>query len=60
MQRAWIPVPKVAEKVRLDVPLREEFLIAAETGLAGGKELLVHLGVIEAAFALVGAHFNSS
>ena len=30
------------------MPFREELLLAAETGLAGGKELLVHLGVIEA------------
>jgi hypothetical protein len=30
------------------VAFREEFLIAAETRLAGGKELFVHLGVIEA------------
>src|SRR2546430_9495676 len=48
VQRARIPVPKVAEEIRLDVPFREEFLIAAETGLAGGEELLVHLGRIEA------------
>ena len=48
MQRAWIPVPNVAEEIRLDVPLRKEFLLTAETGLAGGKELLVHLGMIEA------------
>ena len=48
MQGAWIPVAKVAEEVRLDVAFREEFLIAAETWFAGGKELLVHLAVIEA------------
>src|SRR6267142_1406386 len=47
-QRAWITVPKVAEEVRFDVPFREELLITSETGLAGGKELFVHLGVIEA------------
>jgi len=47
MQRSWIAVSEVAEKIRLDVPFRKEFLIAAETGLARGKEFLVHLGVIE-------------
>jgi hypothetical protein len=44
VQRRWLPVPKIAEEIRLHVPFREEFLIAAETGLAGGKEFLVHLG----------------
>src|SRR2546426_9842961 len=48
VQRAWIAVPKVAEEIRFDVPFREELLITSETGLAGGKELLVHLRVIEA------------
>jgi hypothetical protein len=48
VQRAWITVPKVAKEIRLEVPFREELLIAAETGLACGKELLVHLGVIKA------------
>ena len=48
MQRTGFAVPEVAEKVRLDVPFGEEFLIAAETWFAGGKELLVHLAVIEA------------
>ena len=48
MQPARITVPQIAEEIGLDVPFREEFLIAAETGLAGGKEFLVHLGVIEA------------
>jgi hypothetical protein len=47
VQRRWLPVPKIAEEIRLHVPFREEFLIAAETGLAGGKEFLVHLGIIE-------------
>jgi hypothetical protein len=48
VQATRIPVTKVAQEIRLDVPFREELLIAAETGLAGGKELLVHLGGIEA------------
>src|SRR5467141_5132268 len=48
LPRAWITVPKVAEEIRFDVPFREELLLTSETGLAGGKELLVHLGVIEA------------
>ncbi len=47
MQRGWISVSKVAEEIRFDVSFREEFLIAAEAGLAGGKELLVHPGLIE-------------
>src|SRR5713226_9833452 len=47
-QPAGITVPQIAEEIRLDVPFREEFLIAAETGLAGGKELLVRFGMIEA------------
>ena len=29
---------KVAEEIRFDVPFSEEFLIAAETGLAGREE----------------------
>src|SRR5436309_199465 len=45
---AWLAVPKVAEEIRLHVPFREEFLIAAKAGLAGGKEFFVHLRVIEA------------
>src|SRR3989442_10252767 len=48
VQRAWITVPKVAEEIRFDVPFREELLFTSETGFAGRKELLVHLGVIEA------------
>src|SRR5713226_8294319 len=48
VQPARITVPQIAEKIRLDVPFGEEFLLAPETGLAGGKELLVHLRVIEA------------
>jgi hypothetical protein len=43
-----IPVPKVAEEIRLDVSFREELLIAAEARLAGGKKLLVDFRVIEA------------
>jgi hypothetical protein len=41
-QRVWIPVLQVAKEIRLDVSFSEEFLVAAETGLAGGKELLIH------------------
>src|SRR6267142_535788 len=48
VQRAWITVSKVAEEIRFDVAFGEELLLTSETGLAGGKELLVHLGVIEA------------
>src|SRR3989442_12214029 len=48
LQRAWIAVPKVTEEIRFDVPFREELLITPETWFAGGKEFLVHLGVIEA------------
>ena len=48
MQRARITVPKVAEEIRFDVPFRKEFLIAAETRLAGGKEFLVNLGIVKA------------
>src|SRR4051794_37374470 len=47
VQRARITVPEVAEEIRLDVPFRKELLIAAEARLAGGKELLVHLRLIE-------------
>jgi hypothetical protein len=48
VQRAGITVPEVAEEIRLHVSFREELLIATETGLAGRKELLVHLRGIEA------------
>src|SRR6187455_3725633 len=48
MQRAGITVPEVAEEIRFHVSFREELLIAAETRLAGRKELLVHLRGIEA------------
>lgn len=47
MQSAWITVSKVAQEIRLDVSFRKELLIAAKTGLASRKELLVHLGGIE-------------
>src|SRR5258706_14361696 len=47
VQRAWITVPKVTEEIRFDVPFREELLLTSETRLPGGKELFVHLGVIE-------------
>src|SRR5262245_30055242 len=45
---AWIPIPQVAKEIRLDVSLGEEFLVAPETRLAGSKERLIHLGLIEA------------
>lgn len=48
MQRAPITISEVAKEIRLHVPLRKEFLIAAETGLAGRKELFVDLGLVEA------------
>ena len=48
VQHARIPIPEVAEEIRLDVPFGEEFLVAAETGLAGRKELFVDFGLIEA------------
>jgi hypothetical protein len=48
MQRSRITVTQVAQKVRFDVSLREELLIASETGLAGGEEDLIDLRRIEA------------
>ena len=48
MQRAWIAVAEVAEEIRLHVPFGKEFLIATEARLAGGKELFVHLRMVEA------------
>lgn len=48
VERAGITVPEVAEEIRLHVSFREELLIAAETGLAGREEFLVHLRGIEA------------
>src|SRR5580692_2518958 len=48
VQRASVTIPEVAEKIRLHVPFRKELLVAAETGLTRGKELFVHLGLIEA------------
>lgn len=47
MQPTWIAVPKVAQEIHFHLPFRKEILIAPETRRAGGKELLVHLGVIE-------------
>src|SRR5207248_7351233 len=48
VQFAGIAVAEVAEEIRFHVAFRKEFLLAAETGLAGGEELLVHLGIVEA------------
>src|SRR4029079_7137594 len=48
MQPIRIAVAEVTEEIRLDVPLGKEFLLAAETRLPGGEELLVDLGVVEA------------
>ena len=47
-KRTWIAVSKIAQEIRLDVTFRKELRIAAETWLPCGKELLIHLGVIEA------------
>ena len=47
-QRTGLAVPKVAKKIRFDVPLRKEFLVAAETRFPSGEKLLVHLSVIKA------------
>ena len=40
MQPSRIAVAQVAQKVRFDVSLREELLIAPETGFAGSEERL--------------------
>src|SRR4029079_15406567 len=48
VQPTWIAVAEVTEEVRLDVPLGKELLLATETRLPGGEELLVDLGVVEA------------
>ena len=48
MQRARFTVSTVAKEICLHEPFGKEFQIATETGLAGGKEFVVHLRVIEA------------
>src|SRR5665213_1257028 len=48
VQHRGIAVPEITEEIRLRVPFRDEFLIAAKTGLPGRKELLVQLHVIKA------------
>src|SRR5204862_4460884 len=48
VQRAWVAISDVAEKVRLHVAFREELLVATETRLAGGEKRLVNLRGIEA------------
>jgi hypothetical protein len=47
-QRGWVAVSQIAEKICLHVAFGEKLLVAAEAGLAGGKELFVDLGVVEA------------
>src|SRR5258708_17008006 len=48
VQSVWITVSKVAQEIRLNVTFGKELLLAPETRLPGGKELLVHLAVIKA------------
>src|SRR5687767_7656788 len=43
----WFSVPEIAEEITLNVALREELLIAAETRPTRGKEFLVDFRVIE-------------
>jgi hypothetical protein len=46
MQGRRITVTQVAQKVRFDVSLGEELLVASEAGLAGGEEHLVDPGCL--------------
>src|SRR3954464_9805871 len=45
--RGRVAVSEVAEEVRSHVALGEEFLLAPEARLAGGKERFIHPGVVE-------------